>query len=288
VQREEFHVKAAAALDGRTVRGTLRVHVGALLVAEVPLTIRVNGTAARPLARDVEAVAARPYRRIFPSYSHLDARIVRQIEVYARTLGDTYLRDVTHVRAGEVWSARVADFIRQADIFQLFWSRNSMFSPWVRQEWEYALSLGRSAFIRPTYWETPIPEAPEHDLPPAALRALHFHQLPVTRRGALVQRTRLGSPGTFHAERGDYENQIADRGREVPRPGSAPRALLSRTTIAIAAALFAVLLVGLLGVGYALAVVPLWLVGVVFVLGGLATALTLVLGRARRHSHGDG
>jgi hypothetical protein len=179
VHREEFHVKAAAALDGCTVRGTLRVHVGPLLVAEVALTIRVDGTAARPIARDAEAVVARPYRRIFPSYSHLDSRIVRQLEAYARTLGDTYLRDITQIRAGEVWSARVADFIREADIFQLFWSRNSMVSPSVRQEWEYALSLGRSSFIRPTYWETPMPEAPEHGLPPAALRALHFHRLPV-------------------------------------------------------------------------------------------------------------
>ena len=56
------------------------------------------------------------------------------------------------------------DFIRAADVFQLFWSRNSMTSPWVRQEWEYALSLGRAHFIRPTYWETPMPEAPERDL----------------------------------------------------------------------------------------------------------------------------
>jgi hypothetical protein len=120
VQREEFHVRAAAALDGRTVRGTLRVHAGALLVAEVALAIRVDATVARPLARDAEAEHARPYRRIFPSYSHLDEPIIRQVEAYAQTLGDEYLRDVTHLRAGELWSERLTDFIRQADVFQLF------------------------------------------------------------------------------------------------------------------------------------------------------------------------
>jgi hypothetical protein len=51
-----------------------------------------------------------------------------------------------------------------------------MHSPFVRQEWEYALSLGKPGFVRPTYWETPLPEAP--DLPPPTLRALHFEKIP--------------------------------------------------------------------------------------------------------------
>jgi hypothetical protein len=175
IQREEFHVRAPRALDGTTVRGALRVYLGAIVVAEVALALRVENAAST--APDVESEHARPYRRIFPSYSHLDESIVQQVEAYARTLGDEYLRDVTHLRSGEVWSERLADFIRTADVFQLFWSRNSMASTWVRREWEYALSLGRPFFIRPTYWETPMPEAP--DLPPPALRELHFQRLPV-------------------------------------------------------------------------------------------------------------
>ena len=72
------------------------------------------------------------------------------------------------------------DAIYQANIFQLFWSRNSMRSENVRAEWEYALSLGRAHFIRPTYWETPLPQSQEEGLPPEALRSLHFqHVRPV-------------------------------------------------------------------------------------------------------------
>ena len=177
VQREEFHVRASRALDGHTVRGALRVYLGAIVVADVALAIRVGGAALAAVAPEVESAHARPYRRIFPSYSHLDEPIVQQVEAYARTLGDEYLRDVTHLRSGELWSERLADFIRTADVFQLFWSRNSMASTWVRREWEYALSLGRPFFIRPTYWEMPMPEGP--DLPPPALRALHFQRLPL-------------------------------------------------------------------------------------------------------------
>ena len=54
----------------------------------------------------------------------------------------------------------------------------------MRQEWEYALSLGRPHFVRPTYWEMPMPEAPDRDLPPASLRALHFQRLPLRVDGA--------------------------------------------------------------------------------------------------------
>jgi len=175
VHREEFRVRAPAGLDGRTVRGALRVHLGALLIAEVTLAVDVGAATGDA----TEAEHARPYRRIFPSYSHRDEAIVRQVEAYARTMGDEYLRDVTQLRAGELWDERLMEFIRTADVFQLFWSHNSMRSPWVRQEWEYALSLGRPHFVRPTYWEMPMPAAPERDLPPASLRALHFQRLPL-------------------------------------------------------------------------------------------------------------
>jgi hypothetical protein len=52
-----------------------------------------------------------------------------------------------------------------------------MHSAYVRQEWEYALSLGRQNFVRPTYWETPLPESATENLPPAELRRLHFQHL---------------------------------------------------------------------------------------------------------------
>jgi hypothetical protein len=92
-------------------------------------------------------------------------------------LGDKYLRDVTELRAGQDWQRWMREAIEEADMFQLFWSHNSMRSVYVRQEWEYALSLGRPNFIRPTYWEMPLPESSAENLPPAELRQLHFQHL---------------------------------------------------------------------------------------------------------------
>ena len=178
VHREDFRLRAARAMDGRTARGRLSVFLGSILLAEVRIAIRVeSGAADRADAAPLAPATARPYRDIFASYSHRDTAIVRQFEWYARAVGDRYLLDVKDLRAGEVWTDRLKAFIEQADIFQLFWSTNSMVSPFVRQEWEYALSLGRQDFIKPVYWQVPMPQRPKDDLPPETLRRLHFQVL---------------------------------------------------------------------------------------------------------------
>jgi hypothetical protein len=92
-------------------------------------------------------------------------------------LGDEYLRDWQHLRAGEVWDDRLRGLIEEADVFQLFWSRNAMASAYVRREWEHAMSLNRPCFVRPTYWEEPLPEDKARGLPPAELLRLHFQRI---------------------------------------------------------------------------------------------------------------
>lgn len=179
VHKVEFEMRAAASLDGRMARGRLTVFLGSLILADVPLAIRVDSAASASSAREVPTapVSATPYRKIFPSYSHKDRAIVEQIEHHVRVLGDKYLRDVSELRAGQDWQRWMREAIEEADMFQLFWSHNSMHSAYVRQEWEYALSLGRPNFVRPTYWEVPLPENPAENLPPAELRQLHFQHL---------------------------------------------------------------------------------------------------------------
>lgn len=175
VHREEFRMRAGAASEGRTLRGRLTVLLGALVLADVPLSVKVQATAAE--APEMAPESARPYRKIFASYSHRDLPIVQQVETFVETLGDRFLRDWKELRAGEVWDDRLLALIREADVFQLFWSWNSMRSPYVRKEWEYALALGRPNFVRPTYWEEPMPTLPQEDLPPVELQRLHFTRL---------------------------------------------------------------------------------------------------------------
>jgi hypothetical protein len=181
VHRADFRIRASGDLDGKAARGCLSAYLGAILLAEVDLAIKVDSKfrLAEPSKRaEAAASTARPYRKIFPSYSHEDTQVVEQFEWFVETFGDRYLRDVRELRSGEEWDPRLMEFIREADIFQLFWSSNSMHSEFVRKEWEHALTLKRPNFIRPTYWEEPLPETPDHDLPPQALRKLHFTRIP--------------------------------------------------------------------------------------------------------------
>lgn len=170
VHKATFTVHADPSLEGRTARGSIEVRMGAIPVAliTIAIPIEVRAPAQEPPVHDVAA----PYRRIFASYSHRDSAIVKQFESYARGIGDSYMRDVVDLRAGEIWNDRLLELIDAADVFQLFWSTNSMESPFVRREWEHALTVNRPQFVRPLYWERPFPE--REGLPPPELKARHF------------------------------------------------------------------------------------------------------------------
>jgi hypothetical protein len=173
VHQVVFRLLAGPDLVGSVVRGAVRVWCGPLLLGEVSLAIGVTASASGPPAPSVTESAQR-YRKIFPSYSHDDQAIVADFAAVVRALGDEYLQDVLTLRSGEQWQTRLPELIEQADVFQLFWSSHSMRSPYCRQEWEHALALGRPLFVRPVYWEDPLPQDPTLGLPPVALRDLHF------------------------------------------------------------------------------------------------------------------
>jgi len=120
--------------------------------------------------------------KIFASYSRKNVDIVVQFEDVVQTLGDRYLRDFRDLRSGEDWSDRIMELIQEADTFQLFWSSNFMYSQFVRSEWEYALALIRENFIRPVYWEHPLPKDENERLPPPELARLHFQRLGAEQR----------------------------------------------------------------------------------------------------------
>jgi serine/threonine protein kinase len=179
VHGQEFRMMASAALDGKTARGRVSVFLGSILLAEINISLRVDSAQVRtdepvPL---VGEKPARPYRNIFPSYSHRDREIVAQIAHYAEITGDKYMLDMYELRSGQNWKKWMYEKIEGADIFQLFWSTNSMRSENVKLEWQHALRLGRENFIRPTYWENPLPKSPSDNLPPPELLDLHFHQI---------------------------------------------------------------------------------------------------------------
>jgi TIR domain-containing protein len=196
-----FRLYADRTLAGSVVRGAVRIWCGPLLLGEVSVSIAVAASDSAA-ASAVVADSVQRYRKIFPSYSHDDRAVVAGFAEAARALGDQYLQDVLALRAGEHWETRLLELIEQADVFQLFWSSNSMRSRYCRNEWEHALALGRPSFIRPLYWEEPLPEDPATGLPPAALRELHFVKVqPYPVRIARRDQPSYPSPGYASADR---------------------------------------------------------------------------------------
>lgn len=173
----EFEMTAAQDYDGQQLKGSLTIFLGRLILADIPLIIKVDSKHPPNEPASFEPLSVRPYRKIFPSYSSRDSKIVEEFERFAEAMGDRYLRDVRTLRSGEEWDRRLRELIEEAEVFQLFWSSNSMRSQFVRQEWEHALTLNRPNFIRPTFWEEPMPR--DDELPPGELLSLHFHRLPL-------------------------------------------------------------------------------------------------------------
>ena len=210
-----FLMKAARWLEYKVARGKMSVFYGPFLLGVVPLRIAVDSAWVCPVGEpDTESVSVPRYRKIFVSCSPKDAPIVEEFERFVESLGDQYLRDVRLLRCGDRWSDTVAQKIAEADVFQLFWSRNSMRSRLVQQEWEYALSLKRKGegFVRPVYWEDPFPEDPPH-LPPEELRRIPFHRL----RGESPPHV-AGLPGGARAGEGfSAGDWAAEAGGAAPR-----------------------------------------------------------------------
>ena len=224
VHQVVFRLLAGPDLVGSVVRGAVRVWCGPLLLGEVSLAIGVTASASGPPAPSV-AESAQRYRKIFPSYSHDDQAIVADFAKVVRALGDEYLQDVLALRSGERWQTRLPELIEEADVFQLFWSSNSMRSPYCQQEWEHALALGRPLFVRPVYWEDPMPQDPTLGLPPVALRELHFikYDAHSAREDTPAVRPKYPAPAPARALWGALASRLRRRPRRRPRACAPPR-----------------------------------------------------------------
>jgi hypothetical protein len=169
--RFDFELRAMDTPLNQSVNGLMTFTVEGIIVADIPLSIYVGeGVAAvAPITATTKL-----YQSIFCSYSHADTQIVKRAESVCKALGMDFLRDVITLKSGQHWSDELLNMISEADIFQLFWSSSAADSQYVRQEWERALNYqdAKPNFIRPVYWQQPIPPVP------AALSAIHFAYQP--------------------------------------------------------------------------------------------------------------
>jgi hypothetical protein len=178
MQSVEFRFKPAPGLAGAVCRGWVHYWLEGVILADVEITIYVADDRLPEVFREKLAEAnAKPYRLVFPSYSHNDTAVVERIEIYASCLGDEYLQDVKKLRSGQHWNEELHRYIRRADVFQLFWSQQAAMSIYVEQEWRRALKecdfRPDPFFIRPVYWAEKLESVPPE------LSHLHFARAPL-------------------------------------------------------------------------------------------------------------
>ena len=171
LQRITFRLEALSHTAGRAVLGAVEVHAGPLLVAQVPLSIRVRGVGERQEGADgLAASTARLFGSVFASYAPEDHDVAKAVAEAYRPLGIDMLVDKMSMRAGEDRHQGLSQLIEEADVFQLFWSKAASRSHQVAEEWQRALALQDhkgERFIRPVYWNLPRPRLP------AELKHLH-------------------------------------------------------------------------------------------------------------------
>lgn len=173
--RAQFRLRANATLADMAGNVLVTIYVGPLIVGTLKMGVLFSETEASPGSVRSEEVNGQLYHQddIFISYSHRDTEIVRSCKKAYEALGHNVLIDFESLRSGQKWNAELMRMIERANIFQLFWSENSSKSDYCRQEWEYALKLNRGeGFIRPVFWNEPIPD------PPTELSDIHFDFAP--------------------------------------------------------------------------------------------------------------
>ncbi len=172
VQEVPFRFKVDPGLAQEIVSGQIEVFVGPLLVAIIPFGLRIAEQAPPKRSLKESITKARVFDAVFASYSRRDEDVVRACTDLYRAMGVSVLVDQTDLRAGDEWKRALHEMINKADVFQLYWSIASSASTEVDTEWRYALGLGKGLrFIRPVYWQTPMPP------PPRELEHVHFSRI---------------------------------------------------------------------------------------------------------------
>ncbi|HEU0294219.1 MAG TPA: protein kinase [Anaerolineales bacterium] len=160
--RAHFRFKADPSLADAAANGQISIYAGPIIIGTLKFAMLFTETLTADGPEHEEQARMYLSNRIFISYSHKDTDFALMVRNVLRAVGYDVLIDIDDLRAGQVWNDELMRMIERADIFQLFWSSNFSQSEYCRREWEHALKQEKpEGFIRPIYWQKPLPPPPE-------------------------------------------------------------------------------------------------------------------------------
>ena len=121
-------------------------------------------------------VVSHCFKRIFISYAHKDEQQVKFIAAAYKAQGVDYFYDSHYLVPSDVYEEKIFDYIDNADLFVLCWSKNAADSEYVSREVERALQHAYPQVCKEnaTIKIYPLNIEPYADLPDNILKVYHY------------------------------------------------------------------------------------------------------------------
>ena len=121
-------------------------------------------------------VVSHCFKRIFISYAHKDEQQVKFIAAAYKAQGVDYFYDSHYLSTGDVYNDEILEYIDNADLFVLCWSKNAADSEYVSREVERALQHAYPQVCKEnaTIKIYPLNIEPYADLPDNILKVYHY------------------------------------------------------------------------------------------------------------------
>ncbi|KKN05199.1 hypothetical protein LCGC14_1089730 [marine sediment metagenome] len=155
-----FRLNADSKDINKTLNGTIDIFKENLFIGQIPLSFSVSQDE-KPT--EVAKVEGKKFASTFVSYSYENVDIVYPLIEAYKSIGIRVIDANDDIYSGK-WEKPARKLIYKSDVFQLFWSTESIKSKGVEIEWKLALELldqRGDHFIRGCYWETHLPKIPK-------------------------------------------------------------------------------------------------------------------------------
>ncbi len=161
--RFDFEIRAMDANLDEATNGYLTFTVDGLVVADVPVSVYVARGLSREAREATRRVTRKPYRAVYASFANEDLYLAERLRRVYDALGMYSMRDLMQMRGENGWTDEMLEAIKNAEVFQLFWSEAAANSDNEQRELTQALEQAESLdnYIRAVYWEHPPAALPD-------------------------------------------------------------------------------------------------------------------------------